>query len=426
VTIPGGTIVRESVQTPATRRDRARPRALGALVWPAAVLAAAVGLSGCQGATPTAAAQGPASTRSATTWTPTVAAASLQFSPVDGASSVRPDAPVTVSASGGTLQDVSLRSADGDTVAGTVNDAKTVWTASDRLLPETRYEIMATAVNAAGQETSESAALTTLTPKDTASYGIIPSGSGPVGVGMPVVVQFVSPVDPDVRAQVEQRVLVTSTPAMKGAWGWLDGRQLIWRPAHYWTPGTKVSVKADVAGIETRKGLWTDHGASASFTIGAAMVSTVNTQTHRMTVTRNGKVLKVLKVSTGRPGSETETRAGIKVILSREAQHTMDSATVGIKKGEKGYYRIDTKWAMRLTWSGEFLHSAPWSVGSQGNANVSHGCTNLAPADAQWLFENSRMGDVVRFVGSSRKLEEYNGYTMWNQTLSQWAAHSAL
>jgi lipoprotein-anchoring transpeptidase ErfK/SrfK len=104
----------------------------------------------------------------------------------------------------------------------------------------------------------------------------------------------------------------------------------------------------------------------------------------------------------------------------------MDSATVGIKKGEKGYYRIDTKWAMRLTWSGEFLHSAPWSVGSQGNANVSHGCTNLAPADAQWLFENSRMGDVVQFVGSTRKLEEYNGYTMWNQTLAQWAQHSAL
>jgi lipoprotein-anchoring transpeptidase ErfK/SrfK len=104
----------------------------------------------------------------------------------------------------------------------------------------------------------------------------------------------------------------------------------------------------------------------------------------------------------------------------------MDSATVGIKKGEKGYYRLDTKWAMRLTWSGEFLHSAPWSVGAPGNANVSHGCTNLSPSDAEWLFHQSRMGDVVKFTGSSRKLEEYNGYTMWNETLGQWAEKSAL
>jgi hypothetical protein len=36
------------------------------------------------------------------------------------------------------------------------------------------------------------------------------------------------------------------------------------------------------------------------------------------------------------------------------------------------------------------------------------------------------MGDVVKFVGSTRKLEEYNGYTMWNETLAQWAKHSAL
>ena len=82
-----------------------------------------------------------------------------------------------------------------------------------------------------------------------------------------------------------------------------------------------------------------------------------------MTVTQNGKVLRTLKVSTGRPGSKTETRSGIKVILSRESEHIMDSTTVGIPKGQPGYYRLKTEWAMRLTWSGEFLHSAPWSVG---------------------------------------------------------------
>ncbi len=37
---------------------------------------------------------------------------------------------------------------------------------------------------------------------------------------------------------------------------------------------------------------------------------------------------------------------------------------------------------MRLTYSGEFIHAAPWSVGSQGSANVSHGCTGMSTANA--------------------------------------------
>ncbi|GAB3592025.1 Ig-like domain-containing protein [Angustibacter peucedani] len=410
--------------TTTTRRPRPERHALA---WSAALLTAALGLSACQGVTPQASAQGtPSGSATSSASTPAAPPAELEISPADGASKVRPDAEVTVTATSGTITKVSVKSAGGTSVEGTLNDDKTVWTASSGLQPKTRYQVSASAVNDAGQVTTATSALRTLTPRDTANYGIIPSSGGTVGVGMPVVVQFVTAVDEDKRADVERRVSVTSTPAMKGQFGWLDGRQLIWRPAKYWTPGTKVTVQADIAGIETHKNLWTSQGATSTFTVGSAMVSTVNTQTHRMTVTRNGKVLRVLKVSTGRPGSETETRNGIKVILSRESEHVMDSATVGIKKGDPGYYRIPTQWAMRLTWSGEFLHSAPWSVGSQGSANVSHGCTNLSPSDAKWLFDNSRMGDVVKFVGSSRHLEEYNGYTMWNETSTQWAKKSAL
>lgn len=352
--------------------------------------------------------------------------ATITVTPADGATKVRPDAPVTVTASQGKLDEVVLRTGDSDPVKGELSADGTTWTSTENLRAKKLYSLAATATGADGASTSQTASFRTLTPKDTADYFLVPSGSGPVGVGMPVVVQFSGLVDKDKQADVEKRVSVTSVPQMDGAWGWLDARQLIWRPATYWKPGTKVTVNADIGGVETRAGVWTSRSATNTFTIGDALVSTVNTKTHRMTVTRNGKVLRVLKVSTGRPGSQTETRNGIKVILSRESQHTMDSATVGIKKGDKGYYRIDTKWAMRLTWSGEFLHSAPWSVGSQGNANVSHGCTNLSPSDAKWLFDQSRVGDIVKFTGSSRKLEEYNGYTMWNMSLDQWAKRSAL
>ena len=126
-------------------------------------------------------------------------------------------------------------------------------------------------------------------------------------------------------------------------------------------------------------------------------------------------------------GERGEVRRLTYAELHAEVQRFANALkALGIKKGDPGYYRLKTEWAMRLTWSGEFLHSAPWSVGSQGSANVSHGCTDLSPSNAKWLFDHSKMGDVVKFVGSQRKLEEYNGYTMWNQTASQWAQKSAL
>jgi lipoprotein-anchoring transpeptidase ErfK/SrfK len=393
-------------------------------LWAGPALAAIL-LTGCQAGAASVAPEQPVPSTSSSP-AASAAAPTITVTPADDATSVRPDEPVTVTVSGGTLGDVVLKSGDGDPIPGELSNDRTTWTSTQNLRAKKRYTLAATAQNADGVPTTQTASFRTVTPKDSADYFLVPSGSGPVGVGMPVVVQFAGLVDKDRQDDIEKKVSVSSVPHMDGAWGWLDARQLIWRPARYWQPGTKVTVKADIGGIETRDGVWTTRSTTNTFTVGDAMVSTVDTQSHRMTVTKTGKVLRVLKVSTGRPGSDTETRNGVKVILSRESQHTMDSATVGIKKGDPGYYRIDTQWAMRLTWSGEFLHSAPWSVGSQGNANVSHGCTNLSPSDAKWLFDRSRLGDVVKFTGSSRTLEAYTGYPMWNMSLAQWAKRSAL
>ena len=57
---------------------------------------------------------------------------------------------------------------------------------------------------------------------------------------------------------------------------------------------------------------------------------------------------------------------------------------------------------MRVTYSGEFIHAAPWSVGSQGCANVSHGCTGMSTDNADWLYHMSVRGDVVEYVGTDR------------------------
>src|SRR3954471_21658726 len=105
----------------------------------------------------------------------------------------------------------------------------------------------------------------------------------------------------------------------------------------------------------------------------------------------------------------------------------MDAATTGISKDDPEYYNIsNVEYAQRVTYSGEFIHAAPWSVGSQGSANVSHGCVGLQTADAQWLYDNSTRGDVVQVVNSPRPLEKGNGYTDWNYDWAEWVAGSAL
>ena len=64
------------------------------------------------------------------------------------------------------------------------------------------------------------------------------------------------------------------------------------------------------------------------------------------------------------------------MIIEKFDEKRMNSETVGIVQNDPEAYDIDdVEYAMRVTYSGEFVHAAPWSVGSQGNANVSHGCT---------------------------------------------------
>lgn len=139
----------------------------------------------------------------------------------------------------------------------------------------------------------------------------------------------------------------------------------------------------------------------------------------------DGKDLRTIPVSTGKPGHET--RGGTRIIMEKFSSVDMDAATTGVDSTDPDYYDIsDVCWAMRVTNSGVFLHAAPWSVGSQGRENVSHGCVGMSTAEAKWVYDRSRRGDVVEFVGSSRSLEPNNGWTDWNVDWDDWEAGSAV
>lgn len=365
-----------------------------------------------------------ASSRPAPSATPTPAV--LEVVPANRATNVRPSDPIRVTATSGTLKSVTVKDATGRTVPGAMQQKDSAWGSSGLLRPDTAYTVTATSTGPDGTASTTTSAFRTVKPAVAATYTLIPNG-GTVGVGMPVIVQFDSQVmTRAMRADVEKRVKLTTSPRQVGSWGWLDNRQLMWRPAKFWQPGTRVTLSTPLTGVQTGAGKYVGNDASTSFSIGSRMVSTVDMVTHRMTVTRDGQPLRTFKVSTGKPGPKTETRYGTKVIIERNSALTMDSATVGIPKGDPNYYKIDTKWNLRLTWTGEFIHSAPWSTSAQGSANVSHGCTNMAPADAEWMFTHSRMGDVVTFTGSTRAFKPTEGIGVWVYSYAGWKAQSAL
>ena len=164
---------------------------------------------------------------------------------------------------------------------------------------------------------------------------------------------------------------------------------------------------------------------ATTFHVGDSVISKVNLDTHRMRVLVNGDLARVIPVSAGKPG--WETRSGTKVIIEKFREKRMDAATIGVEPGDPEYYNIEeVPYAMRVTYSGEFLHGAPWSVGAQGEANVSHGCVGMSIEDAAWLYNISKRGDVVDVTGSNKWMTLTNGYGDWTLPFKEYKQGSAL
>jgi hypothetical protein len=81
---------------------------------------------------------------------------------------------------------------------------------------------------------------------------------------------------------------------------------------------------------------------------------------------------------------------------------------------------------VRFTYSGDYLHSAPWSVGNQGNSNVSHGCVNLSPQHAAMYYSLATPGDPVTVTGSPHAGKWGDGFTVWFLSWKQLLKGSAL
>ena len=362
-----------------------------------------------------------------TTTTPAVPEVTLTPS-VAADAKVPVDTVVSVAAKDGTVTDVTLTYKDpkkGDVnVEGTLDPNGATWTANSLLEPGTTYNLSMVGKNTAGTEaTAHSTFSTQALSKKQQIYPSIVANGATVGVAMPVIVRFDVPVKD--KAAFEKKMTVTSTPAQDGSWGWVSSSEAHWRPANYWKPGTKVTVNVDINSVPGGNGTYGQMSTSGGFTVGDAVIIKADLGTHQLTVNQNGADVKTIPITGGKAGFET--RSGTKVIMEKLSKVRMDANTVGIEPGDPNYYDIpDVQFAMRETNSGEFLHAAPWSVGSQGKANVSHGCIGMSTANAQWLFNLAKVGDPVVVTGTNRGLEAGNGWTDWNVSYDKWKSQSAL
>lgn len=392
------------------RSTAARPRLFLASLSTLAILAS--GCSASESAREAVATEAP---------TPDVA---LTSNVADQAEDIGVDTLVSVEATEGTVTSVELVTAnDETTIDGEV--AEGVWTALERLEPATTYTLTAKGENVDGTAKTTTSSFTTqaLTLDQQTYPAVAPLAGETVGVGMPVVVTFDIPVEN--KALFEEHMDVSTSKDVKGSWSWLSDREVHYRPKEYWPANTDVSVDLDVNGLPAGNGIFGQQDQKIDFTVGRAAISTVDVDNHTLTYTRDGETIKTIPVTSG--DATHQTRRGTKIIMQKFDSVDMDAASTGVDADAPDYYNIKgVKWAMRVTNSGEFLHAAPWSVGSQGSANVSHGCTGMSTANASWLYDNSLRGDVVTYVDSPRGLEARNGWTDWNVDWDTWKQGSAL
>jgi lipoprotein-anchoring transpeptidase ErfK/SrfK len=356
--------------------------------------------------------------------------AAVRTVPAAGADLADPAQPLRVSAAdGSTLSDVVAMDSQGRVLDGTLAADGESWHSPDGgLAAGERYTVRVATVDAKGRYGTRALRFRTAEPKTRLGVEVQPKAGSTVGVGQPVVVELDRPVkDVAARRTVEAGLRVTSSaPGVRGAWHWVDSETLHYRPSQYWPAHSRVTVGSALDGVRITPGL---HGAAmkpVSFEVGAKVVATVDAGSHYMSVRRDGKQLRSIPITAGKPGFST--RNGVKVVLGKESYVRMRGTSVGISANSSESYDLPVYWATRVTWSGEYLHAAPWSVGSQGVTNASHGCVGMGTANARWFFNQVREGDVVNVVGSAgNTMEKFgNGFGDWNVPWSVWTAGSAL
>ena len=389
--------------------DRALDRRVASL---AAAAALALLAAGCTVSGPAAPAT--TSTASAAARTTAAPATRITITPANGAAAADPSTGITVTAASGALTGVTVRTSGG-TVPGRLSQDRRVWHSLWALGVSQSYTVIATATSGR-RATTATSAFRTLTPVRTFSTEILEGYGQTYGVGMPIILYFSQPITD--KAAVERALQVTTSVPVVGAWYWDEPCNMAatcayFRPRDDWPAGTTVSFTGHLDGVRGAPGVYGDHTLTQTFGIGASLIAVGNTSTHRTQIYYNGKLRYDWPISSGRPGDDTPDGS----YLTIEKENPVLMTGPG--------YSLEVPWSVRFTFSGDYYHDAYWSVGEQGFENVSHGCVNLSPADAETYYNLAVPGDPITIVGSPKGGAWDNGWTQWFLSWPQYLKGSA-
>ncbi|MFI6602246.1 Ig-like domain-containing protein [Nonomuraea sp. NPDC050536] len=342
--------------------------------------------------------------------------------PAFDAKHARPDRGLVVHTRGGTLNQVLAYAGD-KLVTGKLDPTRTTWHSDWTLAPDTEYTVTATATRPGTPATVAMGRFRTrpaVQGFQVASAEPLPDET--VGVGMPIILNFDSPVRD--KAVVERALEVKASKPVEGAWHWINDTQVVYRTRSYWPARQRVTVTAHLSGVRPTLGMYGTADTTFSFTVGRKQTSTIDTVAHQMLVRRDGKIVQRMAISAGMATTkEYTTTSGVHLTMDKGNPVRMISP--GRKKGDPGFYDVMIDHAVRISNSGEYVH-AKNNLWAQGRANVSHGCVNARPDQATWFFDSSLRGDPVTITGTTRVLEWDNGWGFWQLPWEKWQLGSAL
>ncbi|WP_433051288.1 Ig-like domain-containing protein [Dactylosporangium sp. CS-033363] len=245
-----------------------------------------------------------------------------------------------------------------------------------------------------------------------------------VGVGMPMILSFANEIPKEARAGVERRLFMQADPPQEGSWNWFSAKEVHYRPKEYWQAGTKLKLRAAVGGVSLGGKSYAERDLTVDATVGKRVIMDVDNATKKMTITEDGVVLKTMPVSLGKPSNPSDS--GNFIVMVKNEWEWFDSSTYGVPVDSPDGYRTKVEFPQRITWSGQYIHAAPWSVADQGRRNVSHGCVNISLDLAKWLYGVTHIGDPVIVKGTEERVKYGDGWTDWELPWEQYRKGSAL
>jgi lipoprotein-anchoring transpeptidase ErfK/SrfK len=356
-------------------------------------------------------------TKAAARVKPAIPVPVVNIAPANGVADADPSAGITVTAPHGTLLKSVTVHTPGDAVSGRFSAGDTAWHSQWTLDVSQTYTVTVTALRTGGGAVTTMSTFHTLTPTRTFRTQIVEGYNQTYGVGMPIILYFSQPITN--KAAVERTLQVTTSRPVVGTWYWDDPCNMAatcayFRLRDYWPTGTTVIFTGHLNGVQGAPGVYGAHTLTQTFNIGASLVAIGNTATHSTQIYYNGKLLYDWPISSGRPGDDTPDGTYLTIQKNNPVQMVGPG------------YSISVPWSVRFTYSGDYYHDAYWSVGEQGFENVSHGCVNLSPADAEIYYNLAVPGDPITIVGSPQAGTWDNGWTEWFRSWPQYLQGSAL